>query len=57
MQDGIQGLINLDFVTFLAIAVDKLDVTDEENVKAVVLKYTTQSDPAQNVNVLFNCAG
>ena len=51
-----QGFINLDF-NFLAIAVDKLDVTDEENVKAIVMKYTAQSDPAQNVNVLLNCGG
>ena len=41
----------------LAVMIDQLDVTKEEAVKSIILKYTTQSDPTQNVNVLFNCAG
>ena len=36
---------------------DHLDVTNEDEVHTVIMKYTTQSDVNKNVNTLFNCAG
>ncbi|XP_003384090.1 PREDICTED: 3-hydroxybutyrate dehydrogenase type 2-like [Amphimedon queenslandica] len=42
---------------FPDIQIDHLDVTDEDEVKSVINKYTTQSDATKNISVLFNCAG
>ena len=39
------------------IQIDQLDVTNEENVRSIIKKYTTQSDSSKNLNTLFNCAG
>ena len=47
---------HLIFVS-IAIRIEHLDITNEEKVKSVINKYTTQSDGTKNVNVLFNCVG
>ena len=41
----------------IGIQIDRLDVTNEEDVKGIIKKYSTQSDTTKNINTVFNCAG
>ena len=42
---------------YIDIQSDHFDVTDEDEIHAVITKYITKSDVSKNVNTLFNCAG
>ena len=42
---------------YIDIQTDHLDVTNEDEVHTVIMKFTIQSDVNKNVNTLFNCAG
>ncbi len=59
---GMQGggaltLAWLKYLVFVDIQIDRLDVTDEDNVRSVIKKYTADSDGTHKLNTLFNCAG
>ena len=41
----------------IGIQIDRLDVTNEEDVKGIIKTYSTQSDTTKNINTVFNCAG
>ena len=54
---GDNKLIRFGCVLISDVQIDHLDVTNEEEVKSVIKKYTSQTEESKKVNTIFNCAG